>query len=129
MEKNSGKKIYILTLGATFMFSNAGTFLQHWALRKTLYKMGHIPVRVALPGDCVHIAINNFSWIISFVKRIVLVFLHYIGFSKYAKQETLNIKSFRNYIQARKFRKDYISNIGECITSRCFDFGWRSSFY
>ena len=110
-----GKKIYIITLGAQYMFSNVGTFLQHWALRRILSKMGHNPVRVSLPDDYKHIALNNFSWTKSLLKRIIGMFFHYLCFPKYAKLDSFSIKSLRDYVQAKKFRRDFILNVGDCI--------------
>lgn len=110
-----GKKIYIVTLGAQYMFSNVGTFLQHWALRRVLTRMGYVPVRVALPTDYTHPVLNNYSWIKSIIKSVVRVILHYVDIPKYAKVETRSIKTFRDYLQLKKFRREFVSNIGSCI--------------
>lgn len=109
------KKIHIVTLGAKYMFSNAGTFLQHWALRKKLSEMGHLPYRVVYENDKKNISINRFVFFIYFLLRVVKVLFYYIGLSKYLKSGEYNVLSFRDFVQANLFRKCFVDKIGDCL--------------
>lgn len=110
------KNVRILTVGTFFLFSNVGSFLQHWALRDVLKDLGFIPSRVKRQNDETLYCINDTVWIKSIIKQFVKVLLHQIGIRKYSGF-TCNIRSFRQYIQARLYKRDYTRFICPCIES------------
>lgn len=108
------EKIYIVTLGAKYIFSNSGTFLQHWALRKVISELGYTPIRIPGIYDMSYFAINNKNWIKNFCTQISRIVLHYLMPNK-TNDHSSNIHSIRDFKQAKLFKKCFTKNIGQII--------------
>lgn len=104
------KNIVIHTACSDYIFTNSGSFLQHWALRNVLKELGYNPCR-----DC-HGDNRIFSTktkiYFDYILASFRLLLHYSKCKKYA-DATFNFKSLRKYYNIIKFRKDYIKYIGD----------------
>ena len=110
----SKKKVYILTLGAPYLFLNVGTFIQHWAMRNALKDLGYKPVRVPITGDETHAAAGGWACYKAIIHRLVVVTLRTLGIKKY-QSLPLTWRSFRYFGIVKAYRKSFRQHIGDYI--------------
>lgn len=108
------KNIQIFTVGTFFLLSNMGSFLQHWSLRYVLKRYGYDTYRTPRKNDNSLYSINNYIWLLQYIKQCVKIILSQLRIDSFSKNN-LNASSLRFYHQARHFKKDFISNIGNCV--------------